>query len=117
MLIAGLGGNVDPALAKGRALMQIAAQVRREAYVSAYADAFWIVGVGLIVNRNDAVRALREVAAFFRHNEPHSPVALLVERAASWAEMPLEKWLASVIKDQTTLSQLRELLDVKEISA
>ena len=74
------------------------------------------VGVGLIVNRNDAVRALREVAAFFRHNEPHSPVALLVERAASWAEMPLEKWLASVIKDQTTLSQLRELLDVKEMS-
>lgn len=73
------------------------------------------VSVGLIINRNDAVRALREVAAYFRLNEPHSPVALLVERAASWAEMPLEKWLASVIKDQSTLGQLRELLDVKEI--
>ncbi len=70
--------------------------------------------VGLIVNRSDAIRALREVAAYFRHNEPHSPVALLAERAAGWAEMPLEKWLASVIKDQSTLGQLRELLDVKE---
>lgn len=74
------------------------------------------VGVGLVVNRSDAVRALREVAAYFRHNEPHSPVALLAERAANWAEMPLEKWLASVIKDQSTLTQLRELLDVKEAS-
>lgn len=72
--------------------------------------------VGLIGNRNDAIRALREVAAYFRHNEPHSPVALLAERAAGWAEMPLEEWLASVIKDQSTLSQLRELLDVRHAS-
>jgi MFS transporter, DHA2 family, multidrug resistance protein len=28
----------------------IAAQVRREAFVMAYSDAFWIVGVGLIVS-------------------------------------------------------------------
>ena len=71
---------------------------------------------GLIVNRSDAIRALREVAAYFRLNEPHSPVALLAERAAGWAEMPLEEWLASVIKDQSTLSQLRELLDVRHAS-
>lgn len=50
MLVAGLGRSIDPALAKGRALMTIAAQVRREAYVSAYADAFWIVGVGLMMS-------------------------------------------------------------------
>ncbi len=50
MLMAGARGAVDPALAKGRALMTIAAQVRREAYVSAYADAFWIVAVGLVLS-------------------------------------------------------------------
>ena len=72
------------------------------------------MNVGLIVNRKDAVRALREVASFFRHNEPHSPVALLAERAANWAEMPLERWLEAVIKDQTTLGQLRELLDIRD---
>lgn len=70
------------------------------------------VAVGLIVNRSDAIHALREVARYFRHNEPHSPVALLAERAAGWAEMPLEQWLAAVIKDQSTLGQLRELLDI-----
>ena len=75
------------------------------------------MSVGLIVNRSDAVRALREVAGYFRHNEPHSPVALLAERAANWAEMPLERWLEAVIKDQTTLGQLRELLDIREKNA
>ena len=71
------------------------------------------MAVGLLVNRADAIRALREAARYFRHNEPHSPVALLAERAANWAEMPLEQWLATVIKDEGTLGQLRELLDIK----
>jgi DHA2 family multidrug resistance protein len=51
MLMAGLrNGVADPAMAKAQALMSLAAQVRREAYVSAYSDAFWIVGVGLIIS-------------------------------------------------------------------
>lgn len=62
--------------------------------------------------REDAIERLREVARYFRTHEPHSPVAPLVERAASWAEMPLEVWLAKVIKDSSTLEQLRELLDL-----
>jgi type VI secretion system protein ImpA len=71
-----------------------------------------VVAGGSICSRTDAVNALRQVAQYFKQNEPHSPVALLAERAAKWAEMPLERWLASVIKDDATLAQLRELLDV-----
>lgn len=67
---------------------------------------------GPIRSRDDAVHALRQVAQYFKQNEPHSPVAPLAERAAKWAEMPLERWLASVIKDDSTLAQLRELLDI-----
>jgi type VI secretion system protein ImpA len=40
-------------------------------------------------------------------------VAYLVERAAAWAEMPLDNWLAEVVKDPPTLTQLRELLNLK----
>lgn len=40
----------DPALAKAHALQLIATQVRREAYVSAFSDAFWVVGVALVVS-------------------------------------------------------------------
>lgn len=71
-----------------------------------------IMSVGEIRTRSDAIDALRQVSRFFRENEPHSPVALLAERAAKWAEMPLERWLSSVIKDDSTLGQLRELLDI-----
>lgn len=67
---------------------------------------------GQIRNRQQAVLMLCEVARYFRQNEPHSPVALLAERAARWADMSLEQWLQHVVKDDSTLQQLRELLDV-----
>ena len=69
---------------------------------------------GQIRSRQEAVQMLSEVARYFRHNEPHSPVALLAERAARWAEMSLEEWLQHVVKDGSTLNQLQELLDVKK---
>ena len=68
---------------------------------------------GPVTSRTEAVRQLRDVARYFRETEPHSPVALLVERATKWAEMSLEHWLTTVIKDEPTLTQLRELLDIR----
>ncbi|MGI4796832.1 MAG: DHA2 family efflux MFS transporter permease subunit [Janthinobacterium lividum] len=44
------GQIADMASARMMALSRLALQVRREAYVSAYADAFWIVGVGLLIS-------------------------------------------------------------------
>ena len=40
-----------------------------------------VIGVGNIKSRDDAVRALDAVIAFFRKNEPSSPVPIFVERA------------------------------------
>ena len=39
---------IDPLAARAQALGMMAGQVRREAYVMAYSDAFWIIGIGLI---------------------------------------------------------------------
>ena len=50
MLMAGARNAADPTIAKARALATIASQVRREAYVSAYADAFFLVAVGLVIS-------------------------------------------------------------------
>jgi type VI secretion system protein ImpA len=64
--------------------------------------------------RAQAVAQLREVAAFFRRTEPHSPVAYLADKAAEWADMPLHEWLTTVVKDDVSLAHIRELLGVKE---
>ncbi|EMH2964019.1 type VI secretion system protein TssA [Burkholderia multivorans] len=66
-----------------------------------------------IQNRAQAVDQLRAVARYFRQTEPHSPVAYLADKAAEWADMPLHKWLESVVKDDGSLSHIRELLGVR----
>lgn len=63
---------------------------------------------GSLASKEAALRALNDIAAFFRRTEPHSPVAYLLERAVSWANMPLEQFLAELIRDESTLSSIRE---------
>lgn len=67
---------------------------------------------GVLATRKQAIEQLRQVADFFRSTEPHSPVAYLADKAARWGEMPLHVWLQRVIKDESTLSQMQEMLDV-----
>lgn len=61
-------------------------------------------------DRLQALAQLRAVADFFRRTEPHSPVAYLADRAASWGDMPLHVWLRAVIKDPAAISGVEELL-------
>jgi len=68
---------------------------------------------GALRTRGDALQQLRRVADFFRRTEPHSPVALLVDKAVRWGEMPLDAWLREVVKDQASLAHLEELLGMK----
>ncbi|MGF7189125.1 type VI secretion system protein ImpA [Robbsia andropogonis] len=70
---------------------------------------------GPIATRAQAITRLREVAAFFRRTEPHSPAAYMAEKAAIWADMPLHEWLNAVVKDGASLEQLNDLLGVKRI--
>jgi type VI secretion system protein ImpA len=64
-------------------------------------------------DRAEALNRLEAIADFFRRTEPHSPVALLVQRAVRWGQMPLEEWLKEVIHDQSVLVQLNETLGIK----
>jgi type VI secretion system protein ImpA len=68
-------------------------------------------------DRDDALRRLAAVAAYFRRTEPHSPVSYLVGRAIRWGEMPLEEWLHDVIGNDDVLSRVRETLGLKESDA
>jgi type VI secretion system protein ImpA len=66
------------------------------------------LSAGSLASKEAALRAISEIAGFFRRTEPHNPVAYLLDRAVVWANMPLEDWLAEVIRDQSTLSSIRE---------
>jgi len=68
------------------------------------------VATGAIQSRQDALKRLADVSEYFRKNEPHSPVAYLVQRAVKWGNMPLENWLQDVIKDETVIFQIRQTL-------
>jgi type VI secretion system protein ImpA len=70
-------------------------------------------GAGPLRTRAQALQQLRAVADFFRRTEPHSPVALLADKAARWGEMPLHQWLREVVKDGGTLGHIEELLGVQ----
>jgi type VI secretion system protein ImpA len=65
------------------------------------------------VNREEALRRLDQVGEYFRTHEPHSPVALLVARAARWGRMPLEEVLKEVIPDQGALAKIWETLGIR----
>jgi type VI secretion system protein ImpA len=71
---------------------------------------------GLLHGRAQALRQLAEVAQYFQRTEPHSPVAYLVKRAVKWGHMPLELWLAEVIKDGAVLGQVKETLGIGDES-
>ena len=68
---------------------------------------------GPVRSRGEALARLGEVAEFFRQTEPHSPVSYLVQRAIGWGQMPLETWLADVIKDTNVLEGIKETLGIR----
>lgn len=68
---------------------------------------------GPIASRAQAVTQLRAVAEFFRRTEPHSPASYFADKAADAAEQDLHAWLRSVVKDESSLAHIEELLGVK----
>ena len=55
--------------------------------------------VGGAMTREDALRLLGEVAAFFRRTEPHSPLSYTLEEAVRRARMNLLDLLAEIVPD------------------
>lgn len=69
---------------------------------------------GALASRQDAIHRLREVAAYLRSTQPHSPVSYLIDRAVRWLEMPFEELMDDFIKNHDTVSSIRDLLGMPE---
>lgn len=70
------------------------------------------VAVGSIRSRQDAIRALDAVSAYFRQNEPSSPVPLFVERAKRLVSMNFLDILADVAPEG--IAQARSAGGIKD---
>lgn len=68
---------------------------------------------GAPATREEALKRLAGVAAYFRKTEPHSPVSYLVQRAVQWGNMSLEQWLKDVINSDEELMRVKETLGLK----
>lgn len=64
------------------------------------------------VSKEAALRTLGDIAAFFRRTEPHNPVAFMLDKAVLWANMPLDAWLAEVVRDGGVLASIRDRVGI-----
>src|SRR3546814_3699266 len=69
--------------------------------------------LGDAANKAAAIRALGEIAAWFKRVEPHSPVSFLLERAVLWSDTPLDQWLAEVVPDESNLDGIRSRIGLR----
>ena len=65
-------------------------------------------------NRQHALQLLQQISAYFAANEPHSPVSYLLNKTILWSQLPLDQWLALVIKNEYPLQSIQELLGITE---
>jgi type VI secretion system protein ImpA len=59
------------------------------------------VSGGPVRGRDEALRALQQVAEYFRVNEPHSPISTSLDEIVRRAKMPFADLLAELLPDQT----------------
>jgi type VI secretion system protein ImpA len=69
---------------------------------------------GRVQTREDAFRALLQVADFFKRTEPHSPVSYALEQAVRWGRMSLPDLLTELIAEPASREQVFKLMGIKQ---
>jgi type VI secretion system protein ImpA len=64
------------------------------------------------MTRKDALRQLRDLAAFFKATEPHSPISYALERIAAWGELPLPALWSEIIAEDGARSSAFKLVGI-----
>jgi len=76
-----------------------------------------ITGVSLspaqVASREDALRALGEIANFFRRTEPHSPLSYTLDEAVRRGRMSWPELLAEVVADMDTRNNILTTLGIR----
>jgi type VI secretion system protein ImpA len=68
---------------------------------------------GRVQTRDEAFRALLQVAEFFKRTEPHSPVSYALEQAVRWGKMPLPELLMELVPEDAIRVQIFKHIGIK----
>lgn len=68
---------------------------------------------GAMATREDALRALGEIAEFFRRTEPHSPLAYTLQEAVRRGRMTWPELLAEIVPDASSRSAILSSLGIR----
>jgi type VI secretion system protein ImpA len=68
---------------------------------------------GPLASRDDALRALGEIANFFRRTEPHSPLSYTLDEAVRRGRMTWPELLAEVVADTDTRNTILNTLGIR----
>ena len=71
------------------------------------------LGKSQVQTREEAFRALLQVAEFFKRTEPHSPVSYALEQAVRWGRMPLPDLLTELLPEDSARDQLFKLVGIR----
>ena len=68
----------------------------------------------ILDNRDAALRSLRDVAAYFRRTEPHSPIPYAIEQAVYWSQLPLPALIQELIPDENARRKYQNLTGIRK---
>ncbi len=71
------------------------------------------LAVGTPASREDALRALGDIAEFFRRTEPHSPLAYTLQEAVRRGRMTWPELLAEIVPDAASRSAILSSLGIR----
>jgi type VI secretion system protein ImpA len=70
-------------------------------------------GTHVLASREEALRALAQIADFFRRTEPHSPLAYTLQEAARRGRMTWPELLEEIVPDSTSRSAILSSLGIR----
>lgn len=72
-----------------------------------------VLPAGTVASREDALRALENIATFFRRTEPHSPLAYTLDEAVRRGRMSWPDLLHEIVGDQDSRNAILTTLGIK----
>ena len=103
----------DAAAGDGAPASRRQAAWRRRARREAWRFTGIAAAPGQAASREDALRALAEIASFFRRTEPHSPLSYTLDEAVRRGRMTWPELLAEVVADTDTRNSILTHLGIR----